>query len=229
MFVTLSDSSAPQPAPFDHLIFATQANQAASLLSFLPSSSARDTLLKSLDAFSYIPTLVVNHTDESMLPPNPLDRRDLNLASFSPPSSSSEAKLDAEDRGTDITMPISSIQATHIISRTHPRLASTSGKTPLLLLQTTNPLIPIDSSHILSSTWYERAYITPSSRAVLPGFLLSDQAGSGRLQNLEKGVWFCGSWCAEGIPLLEGCVSSAREAVKGVVESEGGMWKGVGW
>ncbi|ORY88053.1 hypothetical protein BCR35DRAFT_324390, partial [Leucosporidium creatinivorum] len=198
LILTLIDGTSP--APFDHLIFATQANQASSLLSFLPPSSARDTLINALNTFSYIPTLVVNHTDESILPPNPQDRRDLNLSSFSPPSSPLEAKLDNEDRGTENTMPMSSIQATHIISRTHPRLAPKPSRgegkkqPPLLLLQTTNPLLPISPSHILSSTWYERAYPTITSHSVLPGFLLgAEGGGGGGMQNLEKGIWFCGS------------------------------------
>lgn len=29
-----------------------------------------------------------------------------------------------------------------------------------------------------------------------------------------KGVWFVGSWCAEGVPLLEGCVVSAEAVVE---------------
>lgn len=248
--LSLSLSDGPTLPPFNHLIFATQANQAASLLasSSLPPTPELDSLIHALQEFTYVSTLVVNHTDESILPPLEADRRDLNLASIEVASSASERKEDREDRGTRERMPRSSVQATHIIGRTHPRLGGLGvgvgvgvegggrGGKPLLLLQTTNPLVPIKPDHVLSSTWYERAAVSKGSKTVLPLFLPSPSSSSssshkanteGPMQNLLPGIWFCGSWCAEGIPLLEGCVSSAMEVVRGVVKSEGGREVGM--
>lgn len=81
---------------FHHVIFATQANQAGSLmesyLGTLPNSAATarvpsaerererlQSVLEKLPAFKYERSTVVNHTDRSVLPPNENDWRDLNL------------------------------------------------------------------------------------------------------------------------------------------------------
>ena len=63
-----------------------------------------------------------------------------------------------------------------------------------------------------------------SSKKVLSRFILSatgkSEGENGDLQGID-GIWFCGSWCAEGLPLLEGCVSSAERAVRAIVRIEG--------
>jgi hypothetical protein len=203
------------------------------LLEFLEPTSSLAETITALRVFTYVKTLVVNHTDCTVLPSQSSDRRDLNLASFERPRNALDAKLDQDDEAgsTDCTMPYSSVQATHILERTHARLLPGSSPTqdsePLpLLLQTTNPLIKIDPSKILSSAWYERAAVSSESKAVLDRFLLAgDGDGDGPRADLQgkSGVWFCGSWCAEGIPLLEGCVTSALGVVKALVEQEGGQ------
>lgn len=127
-------------------------------------------------------------------------------------------------------MSYSNVQATHILERTHARLQqqqqagslptpTQDGEPSPLLLQTTNPLVQIDPSKVLSSAWYERAAVSSESKAVLGRFLLDETGGDS--QGID-GVWFCGSWCAEGIPLLEGCVTSALQVVRALVEREGG-------
>lgn len=230
------DSPTQTPLDFHHVIFATQANQAEALLS--STSSPKATLskleserLQSLSRFAYVRTLVVNHTDTSILPPIS-DRRDLNLVSYPPSSvyipSPFASDLDEKSRPlpfdtSSTTLPSSSIQATHIISRTHPHLTK-SLPPSIELLQTTNPIIPINPDCILSSTWYERAKVSVSSKKVLSRFILSatgkSEGENGDLQGID-GIWFCGSWCAEGLPLLEGCVSSAERAVRAIVRIEG--------
>ncbi|KAL8280638.1 hypothetical protein RQP46_006961 [Phenoliferia psychrophenolica] len=132
--LSFSSSSSP-PLDFDHVVLATQANQAAVLLRLLrdtqPSASlqkAEQGRIDALGAFEYAKSLVVNHRDVSLLPADPRDRRDLNLASF--PTATS-----VEDDGTKHTLPSSAIQSTHIIARTHPHLGPACE-----LLQTTNPV-----------------------------------------------------------------------------------------
>lgn len=64
----------------------------------------------------------------------------------------------------------------------------------------------------------ERAVLTVDSKAALRELVGSD----GQLGELQggAGVWMCGSYAWEGIPLLEGCVASAKLVIeKGVVPS----------
>ncbi|GAA6025064.1 hypothetical protein JCM11491_006058 [Sporobolomyces phaffii] len=291
----------------DYIIFATQANQAAALLETLSASdpphaspprprTVLDDTIAALNSFHYVTTLVVNHTDQSFLPPDPSDRRDLNLAAFPPRprprnrdrrrrlSESSDARGEQaeEEPGVWTThLPSSSVETTHVVS-SHPSLVSSSSSpssshhvatrttkpgpersdVPLHLLQTTNPLRPVRPDAILSSSWFSRAFVTRESKAVLPLFLLggdgrgvTDSGGRRGLQGhllgarttlsdendgrgevgrtgdgegqregegrRAGGVYFTGSWCERGIPLLEGCVTSAENVVRDVLEREG--------
>ena len=195
---------------FDDVVFASQANHARTLLrSFAKSLDAAGRpasvvgaeleRVAALDAFRYTRTLVVNHTDGSVLPPDEADRRDLNIALADPsaaaPSPSSMKHLD----------PRTHVQATHIVARTRPNL-------PDGLLQTTNPPRPIDRSTIISQTWFERAVVSAESKRTLRRFRLGVRAGEGDLQG-RHGIWLAGSWAAEGIPLLESAVVSAERVV----------------
>ncbi|GAA5876574.1 hypothetical protein JCM1840_000813 [Sporobolomyces johnsonii] len=273
---TLGDEKDEWTKEVDYVVFATQANQAAALLSTLSSSPSSDygrhpqldDLLAALRSFTYVQTLVVTHTDESILPPDPRDRRDLNLVVFeqrSDAASAVEKKKEEEDGGSDPAsggewtdhLPPSSVQTTHIVSsppsipagRVSSRSSSSSSSTTPrpLVLQTTNPIVPLPASHVLASTWFSRAFVTAASKRVLPRFLLGEHDGDGDgdgrgaradLQGLQffaaqeggsrdrergrrGGIFFCGSWCARGIPLLEGCVTSAEEVVKALLEREG--------
>ncbi|PWZ01807.1 hypothetical protein BCV70DRAFT_210096 [Testicularia cyperi] len=98
-----------------------------------------------------------------------------------------------------------------------------------LLLQTTNPLplLMPRASTVLSKSYFDRAVLdVDSSLARQQLFCFGDSSADsspapqaatglrlGRLQGSVSphmpGIWTCGSW-ASGIPLLEGCVVSAR-------------------
>ena len=189
----------------DHVVFATQADQAARLLSTLGSSSstattvttgeAGDSLqqeaIEALRAFTYVRTLVVTHRDHSVLPADDKDRRDLNLAVFKEPESfpagGSLSVVEQQQQHWDESLdylPPSSVQTTHIISPIRARRprreagsravnASPAAAAAAAVLQTTNPIVPIDAKHILSSTWFSRAFATAQSQAILGRFLLS--------------------------------------------------------
>lgn len=231
----------PAHLDFDYIILATQANQAHRILAkYKDAITSQDEQVKSteekkldeimtaLGEFSYVSTLVINHWDTSILPTSLSDRRDLNLATFASSSSPSYSQ------GTATTLPRSSIQATHIISRTHPSLTKHLPK-GMELLQTTNPIVEIAPELILSSSWYERAKVTVQSKKTLPRFVLDGRAttqgkGEGEGEEKEggdlqgfKGIYFAGSYCSEGIPLLEGCVTSSERVVQHIVEKEGGV------
>ena len=124
---------------FSHVIFATQANVAASLLasyandSKTKASAHATELSQCLARFTYRNTLIINHTDETILPDDPRDWRDLNLMTAYdtdqfPPGD--EAKFQVSSSHT---------MATHILRRPkfcHPSFPS--------VMQTTNPIVPPD-------------------------------------------------------------------------------------
>ncbi|GAA5901704.1 hypothetical protein JCM6882_006046 [Rhodosporidiobolus microsporus] len=238
----------------DHLVLATQADQAAALLATLsppslsPSPSSCPALARTLAAlrtFTYARTLVVTHRDESVLPPRAGDRRELNLAVFAaPPRDVGGEKQEKQAQGEadeGDTLPPSSVQTTHIISP-YPSLSS-SPQTPLIL-QTTNPLVPVPPALVYSKTWFARAVVNGESQkavglfapppsgssasasagvagASLQGLPLGHVGegggeGKGAGEGRRGGVWFAGSYLAPGIPLLEGCVASAEGVVEGL-------------
>ncbi|GAA5990955.1 hypothetical protein JCM10908_000095 [Rhodotorula pacifica] len=274
----------------DHVVFATQADQAARLLSTLlvspsdPSSSsslssadpsalsheqqektrtALNETISALQAFTYVRTLVVTHRDQSVLPPTRVDRRDLNLAVFDHRGEKRGELPEEEQEEWDESLgflPPTSVQTTHSISPTPslsppdrsqrgakstPKVAATAP-----ILQTTNPLVPIDPDQILSSTWFSRAFATAKSQAVLGRFILptpscaastssaSTSAPASRPASLQGrslghstsphngggrggGIWFVGSYIATGFPLLEGCVCSAEGVMAALLRREG--------
>ncbi|TKY88424.1 hypothetical protein EX895_002776 [Sporisorium graminicola] len=82
-----------QHGPFDHVIFATQANQTAQFLEQIVDSLATpdqsrtqeaqrlSRVIDVLNTFRYERSVVVNHTDRALLPRDRADWRDLNLVS----------------------------------------------------------------------------------------------------------------------------------------------------
>ncbi|CEH14530.1 hypothetical protein CBOM_02368 [Ceraceosorus bombacis] len=150
---------------FAHVILATQADQSArflaaysdTLLSY-PVTSKGERLACSLESkrirvtaealarFRYERSVVINHTDASLLPPNKKDWRDLNLVTLPHSSAfSSQASI------SEATM------ATHIICK-----ASSSSSRNHVLLQTTNPLDSLypDKSCIISQSSFDRAILS---------------------------------------------------------------------
>jgi len=215
---------------FSHLILATQGNQAAQLLStYFDSLSAcvrvdqRQSekvakLIKCLTEFRYIRTVVINHTDSSLLPAIANDQRDLNLV-YSP------ATLESIER-CKLCLPTSYTMATHVLTLW--------GGLPVM--QTTNPTVSIRPEKILSIAVMERALLTVASKEALRELISLEPSrgvGShrwtlGPLQGARDesrwdespGIWICGSYAYGGIPLLEGCVVSATKVVEEIIRSE---------
>lgn len=199
---------------FDHIVFAAQGTQTARLLQMyerhltsLPSSPALTPQLAHcreqiahLKRLAYEQSTVVCHTDTSVLSPNKTQWQALNLVSPLNP------------KGTDPTYTM----ATHIVGRFED----------MVIMQTTNPLpwlFPEESKCISQST-FERFVLTLEGRKARELFFDRDATKSrqpmlGALQGppgqghngvcKSPGIWFCGSW-SYGVPLLEGCVTSAR-------------------
>jgi hypothetical protein len=226
---------------FHHIIFGTQANHAvpllASYLSSLPSKSLQRTMvedqIRCLQAFQYRPTIVINHTDGTLLPDTPEDRRDLNLICLDTASCPKFSKTAAGPN----CVSSSYTMATHVLpppSAYPPHLPA--------IYQTTNPILSPCEDSILSVARLERAVLTIEAKNALPGLYreigrkwwqcaVQGTGGLGPLQGAGKlslvaeetkgpGIWFCGSYAYPGIPLLEGCVVSAKNVVEAIVRLE---------
>lgn len=174
---------------FSHVIFATQANHAAPIVSLYADAlsdrkgeqaiAALKTkeLAECLKKFEYRQTVVVNHTDgsESMLPSDSRDRRDLNLVTMTDPS---PANLDIKsskdidhysekettiakdlDLKRSIVVPSTYTQTTHMLPRP-PHIPPG----PLSIYQTTNPIYPPEPGSVLSVARLERALLTRDSK-----------------------------------------------------------------
>ncbi|KAJ3864584.1 splicing factor, Prp19-binding domain-containing protein, partial [Lentinula novae-zelandiae] len=238
---------------FHHIIFATQAVRAVPLLEAFASSlpphakakrRAVEEQIACLRQFTYCSTLVINHTDSSLMPDNIEDKRDLNLISLDrdAPSLVADVKevrssrTEVEDSWSLRCLPPSYTMATHVLTppEGYPAHLPT-------IYQTTNPIIEPRESRILSVATLERAVLTVQSKRALeclnvrysrkwwhaasPGKSgLGPLQGARRGNELEQtpGIWICGSFAYSGIPLLEGCVVSARNVV------EQGIWKSEG-
>ncbi|KZV95595.1 FAD/NAD(P)-binding domain-containing protein [Exidia glandulosa HHB12029] len=214
--------------PFSHIIVATQANQALPILDAYTSSLERDdpqrasiALLRApLAQFHYVPTIVINHADTSFLPAHASDVRDLNLVYAAPQATCTSLPE------SDLCVPKSYAMATHVL------------QTPIAaqrLLQTTNPIIAPRRESVFSVARLQRAVVTPESKVALQS-LAALHATPRSWRNLWRstetwslgpaqgarspdapGIWVCGSYAHGGIPLLEGCVVSARNVVDEII------------
>lgn len=202
--------------------------------------------LDALGKFSYTTSIVVNHYDDaSTLVDDAQDRRILNLARWNardlPSPSFSTTKTNAiieEEKlssSNQKRLKKEHIMATHDLSILHPNCRSPSPNNAPLL-QTTNPTVSIEESTIVSSQVFERAKLTLESKETLKEFMKysntsnhhtgssKDSGSSASTTTTTKcfqglgGIYFVGSWAAEGIPLLEGCVVSAERAVNALCQ-----------
>jgi predicted NAD/FAD-binding protein len=213
-----------------HIIFATQGNQAASMLkgysdalkeqanqSYQDWKLTNEPLLAQLELqmnmlqkFEYDTALVINHTDTRLLPTDTFNWKALNLAIV-------DKTVDPGDSDLIVPYPHDTTMATHILNMTHASVSKIEGNA--LYMQTTNPCVSVDPKKILSVAWFERATVTLDSKKALQQ-LFTTNSELGPCQG-KNGIWFVGSYCWKGIPLLEGCVASAEHVVtKGIASAE---------
>jgi hypothetical protein len=238
----LYDGQTQEITGFRHIILATQAISAIPLLmsylQSLPSNQLDHTIaiqnqIKCLKAFQYRPATVVNHTDPSLLPDDDRDIRDLNLVTFN--RNSNHENLPGK---SNLCVSSAHTMTTHILP-----LPKSYPKDKPQVYQTTNPIIEPKKDCVLSVATLERAIVTLDSKKALALLSVPEprrwwqcpyQATTrlGTLQGAREpanrdspGIWICGSYAHSGIPLLEGCVVSARNVVEqGILESEGVQW-----
>ncbi|CAO3700672.1 unnamed protein product [Rhizopus microsporus] len=206
-----------QSYDIDHIVFATQGNQAADLLKHLAHSTPelKESLKDQIDMlsrFRYDSALVINHTDVRVLPRNPSHWRALNLAVI-------DKSVDPGDSELIVPYPHDTTMATHILNMTHNQMPQ-----EMIYMQTTNPCLSVDPEKVLSVAWFERATVTLDSKRALQTGLFTLEDGEYELGPCQgkNNIWFVGSYCWKGIPLLEGCVASAEYvAIKGIARYEG--------
>jgi len=221
-------------AGFMHVVLATPATVSAQILRLycdpLPSPSrhrvAVSAIVNCLQRFKYCQAVVINHADEGVLPSDARDWRDLNLVHMG------QDLGRRTHRGTGDSekgAPSLLSMTTHLL-----RLPSYAPSFPRIM-QTTNPIMPVNESTILSRTVLDRAVVTAHSKAALQCLsqsppkrwpLTGQRASSlGPLQGASPSgpyIWICGSYAFRGIPLLEGCVRSALDVVEqGILPTEG--------
>ncbi|CAA7260012.1 unnamed protein product [Cyclocybe aegerita] len=250
-----TDGELKEYGGFRHIVFATQASGAVPILSSYSQSldsdreSRKQMIAKQIEclkSFPYRKSIVINHFDDTLLPDNAQDVRDLNLlnllkgAALSSPSDLQPSL----PKFPNLCVSPTHTMATHVL----PRPKGFDGKKPRLF-QTTNPIIPPKMDTILSVATLERAVVNTESKKALrllcvaqrpKWYQCSYQAKTqlGELQGGKTdsdgseapGIWFCGSYAHLGIPLLEGCVISARTVVEeGILRGECVRWKEEPW
>jgi len=156
---------------FDHVVVATQANQARR---FLGDDFAAEKDL--LGRFPYERSQVVVHTDTSLAPSR---RRDWSPVNF------------LWKRGDDRPMATIWMNAVQSALRSQPPT-----------FQTWNPIAPPAEDTIIGRAEFERPTVSADTvSAVRDLDALHDEQG--------RRVWFVGSYCQLGIPLLESAVTSS--------------------
>lgn len=237
-----SNGQVEESSGFHHLVLATQAPVAARLLTtYLDSlqdglvrrKESIVPLIQCLRAFESRPTVVINHTDNALLPDHDDDVRELNLITLT-----TEKESEFIHPPSSFCVPSTYTMATQVL-----RCPQNYSRNRPAIFQSTNPIIPPRKETIMSIAKLERGVVTVESRRAL--VLLCEkevkkwwqcpyQAKTrlGPLQGARPtseptapGIWICGSFAHLGIPLLEGCVITARNVVEqGILKSEGVRW-----
>ena len=128
---------------------------------------------------------VIVHSDDRLMPENRRSWRTFNMF---------------VREGTD-ALPPDSAMCTVWVNRFDPHCQLHGN-----LFQTIRPLIDADPDKIVSRANLSRPAVTTASTQAI-GFLNQLQ------RDRERRIWYCGSWAAVGIPLLESAVVSAKRIV----------------
>ncbi|KAG8976026.1 hypothetical protein FRC05_004657 [Tulasnella sp. 425] len=229
---------------FSHVIIATQANQAIPILktyaeSITSEPSARPirNLIRCLSNFEYRKNVVVNHTDSSLSPPNASDRRILNFISSesrSPLTTNSICVPPNFAMATHVVSPSpSAATSTQTIYQTTNPLFPPCPSSILSVAWMERAILTVSSKLALRDLFCDAAETGSDVTKSAPcwswlGLKQRKRKALGPLQGASIArpnsradggterpqIWACGSYAFEGIPLLEGCVASARLVVQ---------------
>ncbi|KAI8908869.1 hypothetical protein DFJ77DRAFT_133420 [Powellomyces hirtus] len=219
---------------YDHVIFATQASQAARILRASrrgaddkDTPNTMDAQIELLDAFEYVKTVVVCHTDEELMPRDKALWRCMNFFTHqeytgrgaAAETETESGSLPTQSSPTHNPFPYNTTTTptcSHYYNKSDPALTTTTARkaatTTRHYFQTTNPYKRPHPAKTLATTYFERVVVTPRSVAALRRL----QATQNELGNAGSRLWFVGSWAWHGIPLLEGCVASSVAAVTAI-------------
>ncbi|WVQ70536.1 hypothetical protein IAR50_000055 [Cryptococcus sp. DSM 104548] len=195
----------------DKVVLATQASVARPLLEDLEANLKTwgeekerrrvRRMTEGLQSVRYRETIVINHRDTSLLPPSS-DQRSINLYLPSPSASSPSQNREMETPFFAPSHETVYTMATEVI-------APPQGGD--VVLQTTNPVVPIASGKILSVSKLERALALTNPTSTLNNL---------QPHSLNALIYLAGSYVHPGIPLLEGCVASAKKVVEFILEAD---------
>ena len=141
---------------------------------------------------------------------------------LSPILSTNSSSPDSKARLITSAYPSSDTQWIHMRTVTIDSNATeteTIHEHPSSVLVSNNPQTPIDPSKIISRTVFTRTLRTPQSRAIVQR-IFAEKTGqvqeekSLTWRNGEGNVWLVGSWCWDGMVLLEGCAVSAMRVAE---------------
>lgn len=158
---------------FDHLIIATQANQA---LDFISNPSGDE--YKMLSAFTYEDVPIIVHQDPAMMPVKYKDWAHINLI------------ISQDRRATMCCVWMNRFNPDWQIDQP--------------IIQTINPLAEPQPDTIIARYNLQRPIVNKQS---LAGLELLKKLH----QNAGRRIWFCGSYAAQGVPLLESAVLSSLQ------------------
>ncbi|WVR08447.1 hypothetical protein IAU60_005502 [Kwoniella sp. DSM 27419] len=169
-------------------------------------------IMRALGDVTYRETIVVTHRDTTILP-RPSDRRDLNffLPTASSSSSQSLASYQSSLPADRPDIPYFSPKLGKLYTMATQIVPHPQGK-QLPVLQTTNPVMPINPDKVLSVSRLERALPLTHPRRTLTA-----------IRSNAQEVHIAGSYAYPGIPLLEGCVGSAKLAVEAILHGQSGQ------
>ncbi len=165
--VTTADN---ESALFDHVIIASQAQQAAALL------SGFDQQKKLLERVPFERSIMSVHTDKSILPTT---RAPASPVSYCVPPDAERAEVSVD------------------LSKAFERYRGQES-----VFQTWNPLRELRAGSELARVEFTRPVVTLDSRAAVSQLREHQAQQNNRL-------WFCGSYMADKIPLLDGAVDSS--------------------
>ncbi len=175
---------------FDHLVLATQANQA---LRLWPDAPPR--LAQALAGFGYSALEVVMHRDERLMPPRRADWSPVN------------ARVCSDLQRPENQRPESTIW----VNAVQPALRHAAP-----VFQTVQPQRQPREALVLARACFERPLVDAASQRALAELQAwqDEQRGPGGHGAASLPVSFCGSYAENGVPLLESAVRSAAAVVQ---------------
>lgn len=203
---------------FHHIIFATQAEAACSILkNSSPNANIKKSeylnQIKILEIFKYVKVYLSVHSDASILPPNPKSWKTLNMALFPQGIETDEKKIQEtkkvkEQLGYD---PASAPMVTTFVN--YPDY-----KNPIF--ETTHAVVSTDPAKTYSGSWFNRCIMTKESMFNIDN--LEEIQG-------ENNIYFIGSYAYPGLPLLEGCAGSAIKISRKLTNQHQSVPEGHKW